>query len=482
MLEGLSILMPAGFRLRAVRALADREGCCPLLYDFERSSLIDVPDQFRFHVAVALETGDFDEGLLAWLAEEDLLTFERRAAGGRTRAGADPWTGSAAARGDDLRDLGTGLGVGRVLFSHHRVEARLGLDDEASTLADLAALLRPLRPGAGAPPLTLVLGGDEPVCRFDVVRRVVAVARRHQRSTGREIDFALTVDPTAVTPAVASFLADHPFEVRVAAGDAAEIAAKGARRTGLRRLLDRLPERVTVEVQLAAGDRLRDLWRWAQGAGVRRFDTTRTASVAAADPTRSAAELRAYRGDLFDLCDDLYAALGQGRTLPLYEPVARTVRRLTAGRPLVDRAGHEAGYVGLIANGDILPLWDGQGADPAGGDEVGGWAEWADGASGAEWWSTACDVCPGVCRCEDGLGDPAVAAAADAAADGIGFSGGDQGPGAASFRRAEIEVATLFYGRLRAADAVCLLGFPADGPRLPFAALPDAGSMALKIC
>jgi hypothetical protein len=433
--DGFSILMPAGLRLRTVRPLADRDGCCTLLYDLERSILIDVPDGFHHHVAVALETGDLDEGLLAWLAEEDVLTFERRLAAAGLEGSergleggpdADPWASPLAVRSH------VDLAVGQVLFAPHRVVARLQVDDERAILADLAALLGSR---ADAPPLTLLLGGDEPVRRFDVVRRVVAEARRHQRSTGREIAFELTLDPAAASSSVASLLAENRFEVRVAAGSTADLAASGARRAGLRALLDRLPERVTVVARLASGDRLRDLWRWVQGAGVQRFEAFHFDAFEVDDAGRLATELRHFRGDLFDLCDDLYAALEQGCSLPIYEPVARTVRRLTAGRPLLAEAGGGGGFLGQVTHGRVVPLLGGCSAD----------ALWAGGGD----WSEA-------------------------------PSGGDGR--ALAFRRAEIEVALLFYGRLRAADATCLLGFPAEGPRPPFDAVPAAGPAVLKVC
>ena len=352
-MEPVSILMPGGLRLRSVRPLADRDGSYPLLYDLERSHLIGVPEQFRLYVDSALETGDLDEDLLAWLANEDVLTYERGPGGGRGGwAGVESWATPENGQWGRAR---AGFAVGQVLFFRDRVHSRLGLDSEAATLADLSALLRQT---GGATALTLELGGEEPVRRFDLIRRVAEEAERHERLTSREVTFQLTVDPAAVTPAVAAFLAGHRFQVRFALDGSSALAAE-AGHAGLRLLLDRAPERVTVHALLAAGERLGDLWRWAKAAGVQRFDATKVYDVPVTDLPRHEAEVRAFRGDLFALCDELYAALEQGRSLPLYEPIARIVRRLIAGRPLTAGAGCEDGYLGLVNNGEVVPFCGG---------------------------------------------------------------------------------------------------------------------------
>lgn len=448
MVEPVSILMPGGLRLRLVRPLADRDGSYPLLYDFERSHLIAVPDQFRFYVASALETGDLDEDLLAWLAHEDVLTYERRTGEGRAEwDGVESWAGPENAPWDRID---AGFAVGQVLFFRDRVHSRLGLDCEATTLADLDALLRQT---GGFSALTLELGGEAPVRRFELVRRVVEEAARQARLTAREVTFQLTIDPAAVTPAVAGFLADHRFQVRVALDGASAIAAE-TRHAGLALLLDRLPERVTVHASLAAGERLADLWRWAKAAGVQRFDATRAYDPRAADLTHHEAEVRAFRNDLFDLCEEMYTALEQGRSLPLYEPIARIVRRLIAGRPLTAGTVCEDGYLGLVSNGEVVPFCGGPYSFSS--------------APGVDGTVLSCGVCRGPCQCERDASDVAAV-------------GGDRRP-PCEFRRAEVEVALLFFGRLREADATCLLGFPADRSGIHLDPLPGPSFLELKTC
>src|SRR5258708_1629710 len=68
--------MPGALRLRTVQALIDDDGACSLVYDVERAAVFEVPEELRWYVAPALETGNLDEAILGWLASEDLLTAE----------------------------------------------------------------------------------------------------------------------------------------------------------------------------------------------------------------------------------------------------------------------------------------------------------------------------------------------------------------------------------------------------------------------
>ena len=81
-----TIPMPGALRWREMYPLIDGDGSCSLIYDLERAAVLEVPEDLRFYVAPALETGDLDDGLLSWLVQEDLLTAE--SSGG--------WSGDAA--------------------------------------------------------------------------------------------------------------------------------------------------------------------------------------------------------------------------------------------------------------------------------------------------------------------------------------------------------------------------------------------------
>ena len=435
-----SILIPGGLRLRTVRTLTDRDGSCPLLYDLERSRLVDVPAEFQLHLAMALETGDLDEDLLAWLASEDLLTYERQAAWSM----GDGW--SEAAR---LEPAAEPAEFGEVYFVRDRVHCRIDLDREDDALATLGALLG--EPD-GAPRLTLELAGTTAVAGAGALRRIVDEAERRGRLTAREIQYDVTVAAEAVDVRLARFLAEHPFRVRVWRPEAP--ASEREWRRGLGVLLRHLGERVTVCAALGAGDRLADLWEWAKGIGAPRVDATKDDGPARLQADLHGAEVRRFRHDLFDICDEMFVALELGRVPPLYEPVARGVRRLTAGRPVTPAHGAEGSCIGRVSNGQVLPLCAGAVAAPE--------------AFAAAWDETDATICGPLCS---GCGGRDCGAG----------SGRDAGRRSA-FQRAEVEAAILFYGRLRQADSALLLGFPTEGPDVGFDSLPVPRPVELKTC
>src|SRR3972149_4128678 len=65
-------------RVRASHPLIDEDGSCPLLYDLERTLVLEVPPEFQQRLAPALESGNFDPGLREWLTSEDVVTAEEK--------------------------------------------------------------------------------------------------------------------------------------------------------------------------------------------------------------------------------------------------------------------------------------------------------------------------------------------------------------------------------------------------------------------
>lgn len=454
MLDGLSILIPGGLRLRSVRPLADREGAFPLLYDLERSKLVDVPSDFRFHVAAALETGDLDEDLLAWLASEDVLTWERQS--GWPAGDWGLWSELGSAR---LGPPSTGT-AGEVYFFRNRVHSRIDLDSPDGALSTLTTLLSK---ADGASLLTLELAGRRPTRDFELLQQMVDEAGRWGRLTAREIAFDLAVDAAALTPRFARFLAEHPFNVHVYRDGIGTEGDGRSWRRGLRLLLAELADRLTVHATVGAGERLADLWAWAKRAGVRHLDATKVDDLPAFDPSRHEAELRQFRSDLFEVCDETFADLELTRVPLLYEPVARIVRRLLSGRPVTPAEGGEGSYLGLMNNGEVLPFC-GHPSPGAASAGAGSAADWETGGG------DLCEVCWGRCLCGRSY------------AERTGSPQPVPADGRCDFWRAEIEVAILFFDRLRKADATYLLGFPADGPEVVFDALPAPQMIELKTC
>jgi hypothetical protein len=276
-----------------------------------------------------------------------------------------------------------------------------------------------------------------------VLRQVVQRAERLGRRHGRRVSLEVTTDGRGLTRPMVRFLAEHDLTVRLTGGSPELIA----------RLVAHLPDRLTLCALLDTGDRLADLWQMAGGLGVRRVHATKVADRPFGGTAMIDAELRQYRRDLFAVADDMFTALEARRPpRPLYEPLARVVRRHLSGRSAAVGGGGSAGYFGLVARGALLPMLaplpppaERAAAVPAaGGDEP----EPLD----------SCESCWGrrLCaRSRYAIADPGPFRPAPRA---------DR----CELWRAEVEVGLLLFSRLEKTDPACFLGLAEGGADAPF--------------
>jgi hypothetical protein len=347
--------MPGMLRLRGIHPLIDGDGSCSLIYDVERAVVLDVPQELQFYVAPALETGDLDEDLLSWLVTEDLVTSERLGGFGQELEEAVG------------REVGGWWSLGSIHRGDGEVHSRIESASEASLPQALDFVFKQC---FGATRVTLHLGWGGAFPGSGPLAAAVVEGCRRAAATRVEVAFELSLDVAAVTQQVVEFLVDYPYHVRLRCGafpssetalQPAAAASWAVAEKAARRLLAILPDRVTIECRLAGGARLLELWAWAKKAGVRHLDAVRFES---STWERGPSELRAYRGDLLavyeDMCEDLEA-----RRQPIaYQPLARAVRKLMrnarlAGiaRPFEHGAGAPVGDspAGLEAGETYLP-------------------------------------------------------------------------------------------------------------------------------
>lgn len=436
MKDAVFVVLPAGLRLRMVQPLVDRDQSCPLLYDLERALLIPVPEELRFHAALALEGGNLDDDLVGWLAGEDLLTYDDPP---RPPAGDAPWQSP----------LPPDHGLGSVWFAEDEVHCHPEPGGEGSTLGAVETLLAGTARGSR---FVVHLVAEGSLGRPSVLRQVVRRAERLGRHYGRRVSLELTTDGRGLSVPMVRFLAEHDLAVRLTGGSPELIE----------RLVAALPDRLTLCAMLDTGDRLSDLWQKAGGLGVRRLHATKIADRPFGGTAVLDAELRQYRRDLFEVADETFAALAERRPpWPLYEPLARVVRRHLSGRPAAVGGGGSAGYFGLVAPGGLVPMLAllPYRPVPAGGDEL----EPID----------SCETCWGrrLCaRSRYAFADPGPFRPAPRA---------DR----CEFWRAEVEVGLLLYSRLEQADPSTFLGLVegrADAPFFDPYAVPAGDS--LKTC
>ncbi len=345
MLPVVAMPMPGALRLRGLHSLIEENGSCGLIYDLERAAVVEVPEELRYYIAPALETGDLDESVLGWLASEDLLTAE----------GGAGWTVQAETATGDW-SLGTIYRIDDEL--HARIE-------QAREEAALEVIGFVLPQGAGRVKLHLSWGGGLP--GRGVLERIVVAASRQAALLHQEIAFELTLDAREVTPAAADLLGELAIQVRLLCGSfparplpARTEEAKAGRRgpvwpaePAVRLLLDRLQERLTVHCVLDRG-RLLDAWEWAKRTGVLHLDATIPEdSVAGENAGRG--RLREARMDLMTVCDEMADALTTQHLPVDFEPLTRIVDRLMHSEPLDSLYGERSRFGGLMPVADIYP-------------------------------------------------------------------------------------------------------------------------------
>lgn len=425
MLDMFSGLVP-GTRIRAHQPLTDRGGACTLIYDLERGRLIDVPLEFHYHVAVALESGELDEGLVSWLLEEDLLTFERSGDDRQPVAG-------------PLWGVEDGRGLGSVFLDGGELHYDPGAGEPSVEL-----LRSRLRPPEGTPlvvHLTIDTGGAR-----ELAERIDEAAR-HAATAGREVRFEITGRVNALSAGVTRLLSSRrELRVRLSCpfpgnGGAPRIPRGDETRKWLEALARSLGPRLTVHVGLGRGDRLSELWRWAGEIGLERLDVSRAGVARWPEPYASAAaDDHQFQSDLAAVCDSMFDSLEKGLPRPLlFEPVARVVRGLIAGAGAEPAPG---GYRALVQGDEVM--WP-----PVAGLEVAGPAS-PQPAPCAECWARA------LCSRSVFVRRPEAAPAA----------GQQPREDRCETWRKEIEAALHFFRRLQLADPEDLLGFPLDGTRV----------------
>lgn len=147
--------------------------------------------------------------------------------------------------------------------------------------------------------------------------------------------FDLVLAFESLTPRLVESLAEPRSRVRVVCSGPTHEAGLW-QRVALQQLVTRFGDRLTLQVE-PRGRRLREVWEWALGMGVRHLD------LVAADPARTAGgeeDLRDYRRDLLSVCDDILGGLANGKAedkLPCdFIPLTRLVRRLRQSEPRGD--------------------------------------------------------------------------------------------------------------------------------------------------
>ncbi len=329
-----------------------------LIYDLERSYVLAMPRGLADRLP-AWPPDQGDEELHAWLRGQDLLTVKPVP---RKREDADA---PAPQITDVSIDLPGACNMGCTYCFEKPIFSRIGRMAETTVDKSLDFAFRAAR---GAPKVVFHFGSGEPVIEFRQLRALVAKAMRRAETSGQAVQFELTTNATLVTPEVARFFADHPFNVRVSCDGPPEVhdrfrpmangrASYALVERGLKHLLYALPERLTVNSVFCSGTRLIDLWRWAKDLGLRHYHAIKVGSGEADDAALAARDLAAFAADTAAIADEIFATLARHERPIDYHPLAKTVRRLMLPQPITRFCGVAGSYVGIAADGAIYPCF-----------------------------------------------------------------------------------------------------------------------------
>lgn len=346
-------------RLRTIYPITDNDGSCSLLYDLERTFILQVPKEFQQHIAFSLKSGQRGETLTRWLVGEDLLTTQER----RNHV---QGTFSTIPQVTDISlDLPGSCNLGCSYCFENDIGSRIGPMSEETALKTVEFVFKK---ASATHKIVFHFGSGEPLIRFDLLQKVVAEADRRAQTSGQQITYELTTNATLVTEEIASYLKDHNFNVRVSCdgppflhnkyrpfrgGQGSYLAVE----KGLNLLLKYLPQRLTVNSVLSSGGRLYELWAWAKKIGVRRYHVIKVGAYGDREINLQETDLVHFRADLEVICEDLFLELKKGCVPIDYQPIIKIVRRLMIPEPITRFCGVAGSYLGIASNGDIYPCF-----------------------------------------------------------------------------------------------------------------------------
>jgi len=152
------------WRWRALHRLIGTGGACDLIYDLERTEIIEVPHRFRHQVAGTLAPGVLNEGVLGWFKSEGLLTAEPR----------KNWAQGTPAQVPTVTDVSLDMSgacnMGCAYCFENEIGSRIGRMSVETALASLEFAFEKSR---SSQHLSLHFGSGEPLLRFDLLQTIV---------------------------------------------------------------------------------------------------------------------------------------------------------------------------------------------------------------------------------------------------------------------------------------------------------------------
>ena len=323
--------------------LADIDGRPTLVYDLERTQVFPVIRGRQVHDAQAVA---------ACLREYEVVT-----ASSQPRPAPVP---PPLAIADVCLDIAGTCNMGCKYCFEADIGARRGPMSERTVDATIEAIFaRADRAG-----LIVQFASGEALTAFPLLTKVVEKFVQRARAADVPLTFGLTTNATLITPAIAAFLAEHAFRVKVSL-DGPPGLHDGSRpmlggqpsyervTRGLALLVEHLPKTaLTVNTVVHPESSLGALWQWARALPV---GTWVTIPMSARAGSVTPAQLEQWRCDLETVADDIASAYEGGREIIGYDPLLNVVRKLAAPAPMARYCGAAGSFIGVRSDGDIYP-------------------------------------------------------------------------------------------------------------------------------
>ncbi len=346
-------------RLRKFYPLSGHDGAYNLIYDLERTFILEIPADLQTLITHALESRQIDEKSKEWLEGEDLLTSQSY----------NSWAESKNLKIPQVTDISIDLSGACNMECEYCFErdinSRIGpmSVNTAMTTMDFVFKITD-----GAKHIVLHFGSGEPLMHFDLLRKIVEESSRRAGKSGQHISFELTTNATMVTHEIASFLCDYPFNVRVSCDGPPRInnrlrPLKGGRdsyaivENGLNILLEYLRDRVTVNSVMTGGTTLSVLWEWAKALDIRHYHIIKVGAYSDDQLNILEKELSGFKEDLKSVCNEMFADLEAGNIPIDFQPVTKIVRRLMIPQPITRFCGVAGSYLGVASDGKVFPCF-----------------------------------------------------------------------------------------------------------------------------
>ncbi len=361
-------------RLRHAHAFVESDSRCAIVYDLERTFVIDVPLEFQSSVVSAISGDTYNPALGRWLEEEGLLTRES------WRSLCDPKDVGLPLVTDVSLDISGSCNMSCVYCFEEAIHSRIGKmsDEMINNSLDFA-----FRQAEGSRHLALHFGSGEPLLRFEQLARLIEEANSRAQRQNIVVSYELTTNATLVTHEIAEFLAAHPINVRVscdgpsALHDVFRPMSNGESSydlvtKGLALLHEFLGERVTVNSVICGRTRLKDIWLWAKSTGIRHFHVIKVGANDSSNVNLQRFEQASFRDDLVAISDDILSDLEAGNKPIDFQPLTKVIRRLMIPQPITRFCGVAGTYLGVAANGEVYPCFRHLGLEEYKFGEVGG--------------------------------------------------------------------------------------------------------------